>query len=100
MKRLAGYIRVSKVGDRQGEEFHSPEKQRAESVGRAKQLGCEIVRWYTDLDESGKEGHTRPELEAMMAAFDRGEFDGVIVAKLSRFGRSVVDGLKLIKHID
>ncbi len=57
MKRLAGYIRVSKVNGREGESFHSPEKQRAEVEARAKQLGAEVVRWYEDLDESGKEGN-------------------------------------------
>jgi site-specific DNA recombinase len=100
MKRLAGYIRVSKVNGREGESFHSPEKQRAEVEARAKQLGAEVVRWYEDLDESGKEGNPRPELAAMMAAFDRGEFGGIVVAKLSRFGRSVADGLKLVKRIN
>jgi DNA invertase Pin-like site-specific DNA recombinase len=51
--KLDGYIRVSRVGKRGGDSFISPEDQREKIEGWAKLRGVEIVKWYTDLDQSG-----------------------------------------------
>jgi len=51
--RLDGYIRVSRVGGRSGDSFHSPDLQREAIQGWAAAHGHEIVQWHEELDESG-----------------------------------------------
>jgi site-specific DNA recombinase len=92
------YIRVSRVAGRKGESFQSPEKQRDEIAAWAKLRGVEVGEVFEDLDVSGAKA-SRPGLDAAMARVEAGESDGIVVAKLSRFGRSVTDGLKLVKRI-
>ena len=41
----------------------------------------------------------RPKLQAAIERIERGESDGIVVAKLDRFGRSLMDGLQLIDRI-
>lgn len=52
-----------------------------------------IVEIYVDRGLSGKRGVKRPELDRLMldAAKGRRDFDGVLVWRLSRFGRSYPD---------
>jgi DNA invertase Pin-like site-specific DNA recombinase len=96
---MDAYIRVSRVAGREGDSFQSPEKQREEIDGWAKLRGVEIGKWHEpELDVSGKKS-SRPILDEAMARVEAGESDGIVVAKLSRFGRSVPDGLKLVKRI-
>jgi len=99
MKTAVGYVRVSRVQGREGDSFQSPTKQRDEIEMWAKLRGVRVVDVYEELDASGKEGSHRPELAAAMKRVEQGDVDGLVVAKLSRFGRSVPDGLKLVKRI-
>lgn len=89
--RAVGYIRVSQVGDRSGDSFLSPGLQRERIESWASYREHEVVRWYTDLDVSGREGVRRPEFERMMSDARRKVFDVVAVYRLTRFGRSVKD---------
>jgi DNA invertase Pin-like site-specific DNA recombinase len=96
---MDAYIRVSRVAGREGESFQSPGKQRDEIAAWAALRGVEIGKWHEpELDVSGKKA-SRPILDEAMARVEAGESDGIVVAKLSRFGRSVTDGLKLVKRI-
>lgn len=95
---MDGYIRVSRVGGRSGDSFQSPAKQRDEIETWAKLRGVTIAKWHEDLDISGKTT-SRPGLDEAMRRVETGESDGIVVAKLSRFGRSVPDGLKLVKRV-
>jgi site-specific DNA recombinase len=95
---MDGYVRVSRVAGREGDSFQSPAKQRDEIEAWAKLRGVEVAEVFDDLDVSGKKA-SRPGLDAAMARVENGESDGIVVAKLSRFGRSVPDGLKLVKRI-
>jgi len=49
---------------------------------------------------SGKEGSKRPELARLLRDAGKGKFDTVMVAKLDRFGRSTLDTLVNMKHLD
>jgi DNA invertase Pin-like site-specific DNA recombinase len=95
---MDAYVRVSRVSGREGESLQSPEKQRDEIAHWAALRDVEIAEFFEDLDVSGKKA-SRPGLDAAMARVESGESDGIVVAKLSRFGRSVPDGLKLVKRI-
>jgi DNA invertase Pin-like site-specific DNA recombinase len=96
---LDGYIRVSQVAGREGESFISPGVQRDQIEAWAKAHGATLANVYEELDESGARGD-RPLLMEALARVEAGESGGVVVAKLDRFGRSVVDGLSAIRRIE
>jgi DNA invertase Pin-like site-specific DNA recombinase len=87
MKEVVGYVRVSQVAGREGESFISPVEQRRAIEGWASLHGREVVAIFEDLDQSGKLRH-RPGLDAAMDAVTSGQAQGIVVAKLDRFGRS------------
>ncbi len=63
--RLDGYIRVSRVGGREGEGYISPDVQRESIEAYASELGGSIAAWHDDQDFSG--GNTeRPGFQAML----------------------------------
>lgn len=87
---LAGYIRVSRVGGREGESFISPAVQRERCEALAAAQGNRIAIWHEDLDFSGATSE-RPGLQAVLEQVEDGTVKGVVVWKLSRFGRSASD---------
>lgn len=96
---LDGYVRVSQVAGRSGPSFISPDVQR-ESIARwAEYAGHNIGAWHEDLDRSGGT-MTRPAFDAMMARVRSGESGGVVVAKIDRFGRTLVGALDALAEID
>jgi site-specific DNA recombinase len=96
--KLVGYIRVSRVGGREGDSFISPAVQKEQVAALALARGHEVVEWIVDLDESGGKWE-RPGFQRALEMVERGEVNGVAVAKLDRFARSVVDGLRGIERI-
>jgi DNA invertase Pin-like site-specific DNA recombinase len=96
---LDGYIRVSQVAGREGERFISPGLQREQISGWVRAHGATLANVYEEFDESGGRGD-RPMLMEALERVEAGESDGVIVAKLDRFGRSVIDGLDAIRRIE
>jgi DNA invertase Pin-like site-specific DNA recombinase len=99
MKNLAGYIRVSRVAGRSGELFISPDVQRERVEAVAVAGGHKIVRWFTDLDESGAKAD-RPGFQKCLGLIESGELDGIVVHKLDRFSRSVADAADALRRID
>jgi DNA invertase Pin-like site-specific DNA recombinase len=85
---FAAYIRVSRVGGRDGDSFISPTVQRERIEVWAASHGHAIGPWYTDLDEPGSK-IDRPEFQRALEACERGDVAGVVVTKLDRFARSV-----------
>jgi site-specific DNA recombinase len=96
---MDGYIRVSRVAGREGESFISPEVQRQKIAGWAELHGVEIVRWWEELDQSGKR-RDRPMFQEALARCEAGETGGIVVARLDRFARSAVDALESIKRLN
>jgi DNA invertase Pin-like site-specific DNA recombinase len=96
---LDGYIRVSQVAGREGERFISPGVQREQIESWVRAHGASLANVYEELDESGARGD-RPLLMEALARVEAGQSGGVVVAKLDRFGRSVVDGLNAIRRIE
>lgn len=82
-----GYLRVST--DEQGESGLGLDAQRATITTEADRRGWAMT-WATDI-ASGKSTDRRPELVAALDALDRGDAQVLVVAKLDRLARSVLD---------
>ena len=98
MLRLDGYVRVSRVGGREGEGYISPTVQRDAIEGYARELGGDVVAWHDDQDLSGGNVE-RPGFQAALGRLSARETDGVIVMRIDRFARSVADGAAVVRDI-
>lgn len=87
------------MGKRKGESFISPAVQRERCEGLAAAGGHTIVAWHEDLDQSGGKAD-RPGFQAALARIESGESDGIVVAKLDRFARSVADAAEAMRRIE
>jgi DNA invertase Pin-like site-specific DNA recombinase len=96
--RLDGYVRISRVGGRQGEGYISPSVQREAIEGYAGELGGEIVGWHQDEDYSGGNVE-RPDFQAALERLRAGDSDGLVVMRIDRFARSVADGAAIVRDI-
>lgn len=96
--KLDGYIRVSRVGGRSGDAFISPGEQKERVKAWAKSQGHSIAKWHEDLDQPGSKAD-RPGLTAAMKRIETGKSQGLVVARLDRFGRSVQDSANLLARI-
>ena len=97
--RLDAYIRVSKVGGRAGESFISPtvQRERIESWAGAHE---HTLTWHEpEMDVSGGT-MSRPVFDRIMERVRSGESDGVIVAKLDRFARTLVGALSTLEEFE
>jgi DNA invertase Pin-like site-specific DNA recombinase len=94
--RLDGYVRVSRVRRRSGPSFISPQVQRERIEAWCSLYDARLMRVFEELDESGARAD-RPKLLQAIGRVEAGLSDGIIVAKLDRFGRSLRDALD---HID
>jgi DNA invertase Pin-like site-specific DNA recombinase len=97
--RLIGYIRVSRVAGREGESFISPTVQRERIEAMAAAQGHTVIGWQEDLDQPGSR-YERPGFQAALEAVEAGEADGVCVARLDRFARSVADAAKALDRLE
>jgi site-specific DNA recombinase len=94
-----GYIRVSRVGGREGDSFQSSAEQRKQIEGWAKLKSVQVAEWHEDIDVSGGKLR-RPGLDPIIARIESGASEGVIVAKLDRLSRlGVSDALKSVERI-
>ncbi|WP_210492258.1 recombinase family protein [Patulibacter sp. SYSU D01012] len=95
---LIGYVRVSQVRGRGGESFISPKVQEDRIRQWAAAHGHELADVLVELDESGAR-RDRPLLMQAVERVEAGAAGGIVVAKLDRFGRSLVDALALIERL-
>ncbi len=95
---LDAYIRVSQVRGREGDSFISPTQQRERIEAWSRLYGHRIAAVHEELDESGKRAD-RPKLLAAIERVERKQTNGIAVARLDRFGRSLIDGLALIERV-
>src|SRR5262249_10569564 len=94
MKRAALYVRVST--DRQ-----TVENQVARLSEIAKDRGWQIVQTFTDAGMSGgKSRKDRPGLDEMLRQAQRRRFDVVMAWAIDRLGRSLIDLLGTIQHLE
>ena len=89
--RAAIYTRVSTADQ-------NPELQLREIQDHATRQGWEIVETYQDIVSGAKA--SRPGLNRLMADAMARKFDTILVWKLDRFGRSLVDCLNNIRILE
>ena len=93
-RRAALYTRVST--DRQ-----TAENQVAKLTEIAQARGWQIVATFTDAGISGAKGRKdRPGLDDMLKQAQRGTFDVVMAWAIDRVGRSLIDLLGTIQHLE
>lgn len=86
---VVAYVRVST-----GEQATSGlglDAQRATIQAEADRRGWTIVEWCEDAGASAKSMANRPGLAEALAAIENGQAAGIVVAKLDRLSRSLVD---------
>ena len=96
---LAGYIRVSRVGDRAGKDSYvSPEIQRKALERWAADKGAGLI--LLDAEENVSGGTMdRPIFNRIMAGIRAGGYGGILVYRLDRFSRDLVGGLTVIREL-
>jgi site-specific DNA recombinase len=95
--KIAAYVRVST--NEQAQEGYSIPAQKNRLEAYALSQGWEIVQWYVDEGESAKDLN-RTELKRMLKAIEHGIFDCVLVYRLDRLTRSVMDLFSLLNTFD
>lgn len=96
---LDAYIRVSKVAGRGGESFQSPEQQRQRIESWAQTHGHTLTWQEPELDVSGGT-MSRPIFDQIMQRVRSGQTEGLIVAKLDRFARTLVGALSTLEEFE
>jgi DNA invertase Pin-like site-specific DNA recombinase len=99
MKPLDVYVRVSRVGDRNGDSFISPQLQEERCRALARARGYEVGEVVTDLDRSGGT-MDRPGLNRALERIRGGASGGIIVARIDRFARTLPGALSTIEEIN
>ena len=93
-KRAALYVRVST-------DHQSVENQVRELTQVAERRGWTVVEVYRDAGISGAKGRDqRPGLDDMLNAANRRKFDVVMAWAIDRLGRSLIDLLQTIRHLE
>lgn len=90
------YLRVS---SREQIDGYSLDAQERAARAYAEQRGWTVVEVYTDPGKSGKSAETRPGFRRMIADAEAHRFDAIIVHKLDRFSRSIVDILIYLERL-
>jgi DNA invertase Pin-like site-specific DNA recombinase len=92
-KRAALYVRVST-------DHQSVENQVRELKQIAERRGWTVIEVYRDAGISGSKGRDqRPGLDAMLNDANRRKFDVVMAWAIDRLGRSLIDLLGTIEHL-
>jgi site-specific DNA recombinase len=100
-QRAVGIVRVSRVGDREGERFASPIIQRNRIEAECERLGIRLVDVHEELDVSGgKPLDQRKGLSAAVAAIESGQADVVMVAYFDRLARSLATQTEVLRRVE
>jgi DNA invertase Pin-like site-specific DNA recombinase len=94
--KLIGYVRVST--DEQVDSGAGLEAQRAAISTECERRRIKLVRIAEDAGISGKSLNGRQGLQDALSAIEGGEADGLIVAKLDRLSRSLLDFAELMER--
>jgi len=97
MTVLQPYLRVSRTNGRNTDVETSAAEGRRLITAAAKGK-FKLADWLEDFDESGGKLE-RPGVQEALRRVEAGEVDGIIVASIDRFSRSVQHGLLMIERI-
>jgi DNA invertase Pin-like site-specific DNA recombinase len=98
-EQLDIYVRVSAVGDREGESFGSPAEQETAARAWAERAGLTIGEVVTELDVSGATPVDERELGRLVRKCEAGESGGIIVRYADRFARDIIEGARALQRI-
>jgi site-specific DNA recombinase len=94
-------VRVSEQGDRDGENFHSPNAQLARAKVWSEAQGNRVVAAFEEIDVSGKLPLARrPGLLRAIEMVEAREADHVVVAYFDRLVRSLKVQLEVIERVE
>lgn len=93
-QRVVGYVRVST--EEQADSGAGLAAQRSAIAAEVARRGWELVGVFEDAAASGKSMNGRPGLLSALAAVEGGEADALVVAKLDRLSRSLLDFASLM----
>lgn len=96
-KRVALYLRVST--QEQATEGYSILAQEKNGRDFAKRMGYEVVQIYADEGESGKSTKNRLGYQRMMKDATEDKFDLLVIWKLTRLGRNMLDILRTVEEL-
>jgi site-specific DNA recombinase len=100
-RRAVGIVRVSVVGDREGERFVSPDEQRARIETACERDGLELIEVHEELDVSGgKVLAERVGLTAAVEAIESGRADVIAAAYFDRLFRSLSTQAEVIERVE
>jgi site-specific DNA recombinase len=97
-QRAAGYCRVST--EEQAEHGFSLGEQERMLREDAEHRGEDWTRAYVDAGLSGRSKEKRPELNAMLAAAERGDFDVLVIPALDRLARNARDAHEIFARLE
>jgi DNA invertase Pin-like site-specific DNA recombinase len=97
--KAIGYIRVSRVGDRLGDSFISPDLQRASIERVCDREALDLIDVLEELDASGGNPN-RKKWNQAIERIEAGEAQALVVWNLSRFSRSLQDALNANERIE
>lgn len=95
--RVAGYIRVST--EEQAKEGYSLDAQRDKLINFCKSQDWTLVEIYVEEGKSAKDMN-RPELQRLLTDAKAGKYDIVLVYRLDRLTRSVMDLYELLQTFE
>ena len=93
---VVGYVRVST--SEQADSGAGLEVQRAAISGEAERRGWQLVHVFEDAGASGKSLNGRRGLQEALEAVEAGRAEGLVVAKLDRLSRSLLDFAALMER--
>lgn len=100
-RRAVGVVRVSRVGDRNGERFVSPGEQRERIEAACERDGLTLVDVQRELDVSGGAPLARrPGLRRAVEMIEGGEADVIVVAYLDRLVRSLSVQAEVVSRVE
>ena len=97
-KRVAIYCRVSTI--EQAQEGYSVDEQRRRCIEYCEKEGHEVFKVYEDRGISGKNISGRPGLKDLLKDSNDKKFDLVVVWKLNRISRRLIDILNIVDTLD
>src|SRR5215207_4586440 len=103
MGTYAALVRVSQMGGRKvgSDRFHADEEQLAPMRAWAEREGHTLDVLEPELGVSGGLPlEQRPSLLQAVEGCERGEYDGIIVAYVSRLGRNVKEQLRVWERVE
>lgn len=99
-KTYDAVIRVSRRNGRDGDSFLAPDEQRKIILAWVEGSGHKIAEWYDETDSVSGKTTNRVGLQAALKRAKDGKSDGIVVAKVDRFSRNMVEGLSAVKTLE